>query len=37
MLTLQMQEQVLNKVENVVSKGEIAHYQQFLLMQKGLQ
>ena len=26
-----MREQLLNEVENIVTKGEIAHYEQFLI------
>ena len=32
-----MKEQLLNKVENIVTYGEIAHHEQFLLLQQCFQ
>ena len=32
-----MKVQLLNSVENIVRKGEMAHYEQFLLLQKYFQ
>ena len=34
---LRMKEQLLNKVENIVTKGDIAHFEQFLLLSQYFQ
>ena len=37
METLKMKEQLLNKVEIIVAKGQIAHHEECLLLSRSLQ